>query len=280
MFLSVEDMQPVILGCRRFNGYPLDEGVPYAVRTVHDYEFEYYLRSDGGIEVDGEYLAFKAGEMSIRKPGQQVRGVPPYSCLILCVDMAGNHRRKAPYGFGTLEEAQPVYQNRLLDAMPDRMIVRKKHVVSGLLESIERCSQAEGELQGFQAKAALYLFLQEVFRQESLEQQQPEMEAIQKAVGYVRDNYDKEIQVEELVKASGFSKSYFHAAFKRCAGMPPGQLIAGLRIEKAKDLLCMTGMEIAEVGVCCGYEDSAYFSRIFRRQTGISPSAFRQAVQQ
>ena len=72
MLLPTQYLNPVVLRCSRFNGYPLNRTTRYAPRTVYDYELEYYIRSDGGIRIDGRYVPFRAGELNIRKPGQVV----------------------------------------------------------------------------------------------------------------------------------------------------------------------------------------------------------------
>lgn len=61
--------------------------------------------------------------------------------------------------------------------------------------------------------------------------------------------------------------------------MSPGQLVISLRIEQAKNLLSFTCTPVGEIGALCGYPDHVYFSRIFHRQTGMSPTAFRHLTE-
>ena len=95
MELPTQYLNPTLLCCYYFDGYALEPGRAMPERTVYDYELEYFVKSDGGIYVDGRFYPFKAGEMSLRRPGQVVRGVAPYACYTLCVDMLGNDKRAA-----------------------------------------------------------------------------------------------------------------------------------------------------------------------------------------
>lgn len=76
-------LAPALLRCSHYDGYTGEAARPesYAIRAVYEYELEYYIRSEGGIRVDGRYLPFSAGEINFRKPGQVVQGVPPMSVI-------------------------------------------------------------------------------------------------------------------------------------------------------------------------------------------------------
>lgn len=68
--------------------------------------------------------------------------------------------------------------------------------------------------------------------------------------------------------------------FRQQTGMTPGQYLRQLRICKAKFLLRSTPSLIGDVAALCGFEDSNYFSVVFTRETGMTPSAFRQQFEQ
>nr|WP_301289699.1 HTH-type transcriptional activator RhaR [Erwinia persicina] len=68
--------------------------------------------------------------------------------------------------------------------------------------------------------------------------------------------------------------------FRQQTGMTPGQYLRQLRMCKAKFLLRSTPSLIGDVAALCGFEDSNYFSVVFTRETGMTPSAFRQQFEQ
>lgn len=278
MKLPIQYLNPVVLRCSHFDGYALRNHTQYAARRVHDYELEYYLRSDGGIIIDGKYCGFAAGEMNFRRPGQVVQGVPPYACYILCVDFIGNAMRSGEDFFGSPEEAQPAYDNSLLNRLPGKLVLRRREVVLSLLRSILTAHGAGTEMAYFQEKASTYSLFQEIFSTYAAGPYAGSTAKVNQAVRTIQARFAQPLCVQELVRESGLSHAFFHARFREETGMTPGAMITGLRMDKARNLLCMTHNTIAEVGLLCGYEDSAYFSRVFRRHTGMTPTAYQACM--
>ena len=66
--------------------------------------------------------------------------------------------------------------------------------------------------------------------------------------------------------------------FKSATGVSIGQYLQQRRLDEAQALLRRTNLSITEVGVAVGLNDPSHFSRMFREQTGLTPSAFRTAV--
>ena len=61
-------------------------------------------------------------------------------------------------------------------------------------------------------------------------------------------------------------------------GVPPCKYLTSIRINKAKELLESTDCPVSEIGSIIGYENPLYFSRIFKKQTGLSPAAYRKVL--
>jgi AraC-like DNA-binding protein len=84
--------------------------------------------------------------------------------------------------------------------------------------------------------------------------------------------------VAEYARELGVSPSHLHTVVKRTTGRPPGRLIRDRQILEAKRLIAATGLTISQVSASVGFADPAYFCRFFRRETGLSPGAFRRAL--
>lgn len=278
IFLPTPYLTPALLRCSYYNGY-VSPPSEYAVRTVYEYELEYYLRSEGGIRVNGTLIPFHGGDINIRKPGQVVQGLPPYECYILVVDLVGNTNRAEELPFGTAEEAQPRYRNPLLDNLPDRLVPEKKDLIAGLMESIFHIQNSTGDLAEFQIRSNLYLLFSELFRQCGGHNLTGNTRVIRQAIRHIREHFTEPISIDRLIAESGLSRTCFHRRFAEETGMSPGQLVISLRIEQAKNLLSFTCTPVGEIGALCGYPDHVYFSRIFHRQTGMSPTAFRHLTE-
>ncbi|WP_036604259.1 helix-turn-helix domain-containing protein [Paenibacillus assamensis] len=96
------------------------------------------------------------------------------------------------------------------------------------------------------------------------------------ALNYIHEHYPEELRLEGLCRQFNLSKSYFCALFKRYTGKTFNDYLIDLRIRKAAEMLLNTDSTITEIGYGVGFNDIAYFSRIFKRHTGVSPSQFKR----
>lgn len=275
MRLPVQYINPVILKCGYFSGYALRRQTTYTQRTVYDYEFEYYLRSDGGVVIDGTYIRYAAGDLGIRKPGQVVQGVPPYECYVLCIDFTGNSARSGEYVFGSPREAQDRYDTELLAQLPYRLTPGRRSTMGRLIRRLYENRDLHSELAEFGQKTTLYNFLNEVFHHLAAPSG-GKTGSVNRAVETIRTRYAENLSVADIVCESGLSRAHFHALFRSETGLSPGQMLAHYRIENAKTLLALTTLPVAEISMLCGYPDNAYFARAFRKSTGFAPSDFRR----
>lgn len=92
---------------------------------------------------------------------------------------------------------------------------------------------------------------------------------------YIENNYTMTITLEDLSRHSGLSPNGIIAVFKRLYHTTPIQYINMLRIYHAEELLRTTDMSITQIALECGFNDSNYFTRIFRSRKGITPREFR-----
>lgn len=101
---------------------------------------------------------------------------------------------------------------------------------------------------------------------------------VKKVLAYIQENYHRELSLAELSRVIYLSPDYFSRVFKEHTGCSFSEYILNLRVEKAKALLADTDLPVGEVGKKAGYPDSNYFSRVFGRAVGVSPSRYRQEV--
>lgn len=99
------------------------------------------------------------------------------------------------------------------------------------------------------------------------------------AVQYFHANYNKKISIEEYAASQHMSVSWFIRNFKEYTNVTPAQYILSLRISNAQTLLETTSCNVSEIADIIGYDNPLYFSRIFKKQCGMSPSEFRKRLQ-
>ena len=99
---------------------------------------------------------------------------------------------------------------------------------------------------------------------------------IERAAHYFKDNYNKQISIEQYAEEHLMSVNWFIHNFKSVMKMSPMQYIISLRIAMAKGYLKNSTKNIAEISNEVGYENALYFSRLFRKYTGMTPTEYRK----
>jgi len=99
---------------------------------------------------------------------------------------------------------------------------------------------------------------------------------INKIKEYVRNNYSKGLTLEEIAESVYLSPYYISRLFKEEQGITIMDYLTKVRIEEAKKFLRNPKYNIDEISEKIGYNDPSYFSKVFRRQVGLSPTQFRQ----
>lgn len=99
---------------------------------------------------------------------------------------------------------------------------------------------------------------------------------INEAITFITMHYNTDVSIKELANSCNLSQSRFMYLFKEQTGMAPHAYLQALRIKNSMTLLTSTQLKIVEVGKQCGYEDSLYFSRVFKKHVGVSPREYRR----
>lgn len=102
------------------------------------------------------------------------------------------------------------------------------------------------------------------------------MNEIDRAVHYFNENYSKNITIEDYASEHHMSNNWFIHCFKNIMKVTPMQYVLSLRISAAKNYLDTTDKNVNEIAYAVGYDNPLYFSRLFRKYTGLSPSEYRK----
>lgn len=99
---------------------------------------------------------------------------------------------------------------------------------------------------------------------------------IQRIIQEIRENYAENITLTDLSKKYGISISHLSSLLKTELKLSFTEYIASRRIQKAKELLGDDKLSIEEIAEKVGYNDYFYFTKVFKKNTGISPSKYRK----
>ena len=82
--------------------------------------------------------------------------------------------------------------------------------------------------------------------------------------------------MDEVADHIGIGVNYLNQVFREETDMTVHRYLSQVRLEKAKELLACTQMKIGSIPEQVGYADSSYFSKVFKKATGLTPYAYRQ----
>ncbi|WP_119388959.1 GlxA family transcriptional regulator [Taklimakanibacter lacteus] len=99
---------------------------------------------------------------------------------------------------------------------------------------------------------------------------------IAKCQEWLADNYKRSSPVALMVEMSGLAERSFNRRFFQTTGQSPMDYVQSLRLEEAKQILETTALSIEAVAQELGYEDTSFFSRLFRRRIGVTPAQYRK----
>ena len=104
-------------------------------------------------------------------------------------------------------------------------------------------------------------------------------EIIRQAAAYIDQHYFEDLSLSYLAKKFGVESSYFSRTFRQEMGENLMLYIAGKRMEKAGELISSSDVSLTEIAFMVGYDDYAYFNRVFRKNYGKSPREYRNGRQ-
>ncbi|MEF9972385.1 MAG: response regulator [Clostridia bacterium] len=95
---------------------------------------------------------------------------------------------------------------------------------------------------------------------------------------FIRENYSRDIPLSQLSQKFYFSQGYLGRLIKETTSLSYTELVMNLRLDKAKTLLRETLLNISEIGDEVGYKDANYFTKVFKKATGLTPQKYRSTT--
>lgn len=248
--------------------HPAEHRTVATGRTVKEYQLVYISRGQGSLRVadSSTLLPVVAGQVILVLPGvpHAYRPDPDQGWTERWVGFKGpwaDALRRA----GVLSVEQPLYSPGL-----DAAVLR-------LFEELFQILAEQRPF--FQARAAatvMRLVAEILALSRESEQDDDSAQLVERAKYLLAEKMDQNIRVEDLGDDLGVGRPRFYETFKTYTGLTPYQYFIQLKINRARELLSGGRCSVKETAARLGFDDPYYFSRLFKKKTGLSPSRWAQ----
>ena len=237
--------------------------IPTTLRTVREYEVEFFCE-DGGVSfINGAENPIKKGCILIATPGDKRQSLLHFKAMF--IHFAASDRLKELIGtlpkfirdcdyekyrrlFGAICDRAPDFDDYSDIADAGRLIellysLRKDCAVNILADTNTETTQS----------------------------------AVLSSVEYIKGHYSEPLNIDFLAERCHLSASYFYRIFTQVADIPPNEYIIKTRLAAAQNMLISSDAPIVEIAARCGFNSQSYFSFVFKERVGMSPKEFRKA---
>ena len=152
-----------------------------------------------------------------------------------------------------------------------------QNLFRNMIYELQMCKENYAEMLEMYLRQ-IFIMLQRYFISASRTDNARVVEEIDKATAYFYYHYCEDISIDEYAENNHFSVSWFIRNFKQCTGSTPMQYILSKRIYNAEILLQNPSYNVTEISRIVGYDNPLYFSRIFKKTKGLSPSEYRKNI--
>lgn len=256
--------------------YYVDESSPRYKMPLHwhlEYELITVLKGSFKLSLDGNIITLNKGDCAWIGDGV-VHGGTPYDCIYECV----------VFDLGTLLHDTPVCSHSAAEFLADKngytTIMRKGIPCAVLADRI--FETMEKEQKGYEwITVGLMWQLMGTLLSSNANQSfsitsRTQVNRLKNVLTYIRNHYDSAITLKELADVANMSPRYFCRAFAQITGKTPIAYLNYYRIELAGERLLLTQESITDIGFSCGFNDAAYFSKMFLKEKGLTPSQYRK----
>ena len=152
-----------------------------------------------------------------------------------------------------------------------------ERIFKRIILELQRCQDDYEEMLALLLRHLLIVFHRELTHKHVLKNEYLDHE-MDTAASYFNENYNRDINIEEYAASRGMSVSWFIRNFRKSTGTTPMQFITSIRITNAQMLLETTNYAVNEIARIVGYDNPLYFSRLFHKLKGCSPSEYRKLL--
>ena len=148
-----------------------------------------------------------------------------------------------------------------------------------LLQKLLRLSENNSPINSFKSKTLLYTVIENMLQFAQQAAFDTKEESLEHIIEYIHSNTDKSLTVSQLAEKLNMDSKQFHYLFQKRIGVCPKKYMIQCKMNRAKELLIDNNYSVTNVANMVGYDDPLHFSRIFKKNTGHSPSSYRDNLE-
>lgn len=275
-----EDMHPRVYAYyfKQWTGFDMD------MHRHDSTEIMYWIRGEGRVEVrrdDGavDRLTLTKGEFIVVGAGVPHRLVVEGSCRMLNVEFGFAPASVAAPSMRALAAEEPPLVS-LFSAEGPYAVLRDPDDVYHALKSLVLELDARGTDGGALAQLLFAQLLVRIarLREAAESERMPQSQRyVRQCLEFLRQNYDRDIQVRDAAAAVSLHPGYLHRLFRAETGRSITDALTSIRMEKAKMLLHRTDIPIQDISEYVGIGSRPYFHALFKRRVGLTPAQYRRS---
>jgi len=151
--------------------------------------------------------------------------------------------------------------------------------INDMLKRLCHTCRMPSNLQALRAKSLFLSVMDEVLTCSTNRGKESGRSLVEQSIEYMDNHYMEQLTIPKLAGQYGLSSKQFAYMFQKHVKMSPNEYLISQRMKRAKELLCTTTCSVSEISDYVGYSDSYYFSKLFKKRTGTSPSTLRNFLE-
>lgn len=260
----------IVTSCGTYHLYTRPKLPTWRPRGRRDFQLLYIASGKAHFHFVGKEQIVTAGHMVLYRPKepQKYEYYGEDQTEVYWVHFTGGNVTNLLRSYGLTDDKKVFYCG---SGMEYQTIFRS------MINELQMCKENYPEMLEMYLKQ-IFIMLQRFFQTSAKVSNTQAAEEIDKATLYFNEHYSEDIYVDEYAKEHNISISWFIRNFKHYTGVTPMQYILNKRIYNAEALLQNPQYNITEIANIVGYDNPLYFSRIFKKAKGLSPSEYRKNI--
>lgn len=152
--------------------------------------------------------------------------------------------------------------------------VHDENTLHMLCDQLIACSRSDRAVEKFRGQSLFHELIFWIINHIRTYPKTDSRTAMERTKGYIEDHFRENLTIEQLARMAEISPKYYVSLFKKTYGKTAFDYVTEVRINMAKQLMLQEGARLKDIAYQVGYHDEFYFSRMFKKEVGVSPKVY------